>query len=609
KGEDNQVYGILIPDVMLNNDIKKSKACHTYLAIPMGIVVPKKARKGMKTPATPNKKGLIITADNIIPDPEEALKLGKLISKTKSEEDAAKSEKADEKTANEEELHSDKEVHTDEEELHADNKAHDDEYVHDDEKHDDTDEEMHDDENADELKDDQEMANLEKQNYHHLPPVFLCYLNMVSVPAKEPADTEINSLLDVQIQQETPIVQSAPLLDVLVYVNPKQTTPTPLPTPPTLVGSLSKLELKNILMDKMQKSYSYLDHDKYHDLYDALLNSISLDEAIARGDVDPTKFLKRRRHDDEDQEPPPDSEKEKTKQRRKDVEPSKKSSTSKESSKSKTQSKPLSIDKPVNAEEPIHEAEIDMEERILNDVVYAENDPLTFDKLMATPIDFSKFTMNRIKLDKITKADLVGPIYKLLNGTCKRRIELEYNMDQCYNALTDQLDWTNPKGDRCLYELSKPLPLQGSPVKVAYDKDDALGTSHLRPKCQLFCRSQINRFSKHDVYSTMKILSVISVKVDKQFGYGYLQEIVARKANRKLYTFKEGDFTKLHLNDIEEMLLLHVHNKLFNLDGDDIIELVVALLMFTKRIVIQKRVEDVQLSVESYQKKLNITPP
>nr|GEV94706.1 hypothetical protein [Tanacetum cinerariifolium] len=482
----------------------------------MGIVVPKKARKGMKTPATPNKKGLIIAADNIISDPEEALKLGKLISKTK--EDASKSEKADEKTANEEELHSDKEVYTDEEELHADNEAHDDEYVHDDEKHDDTDEEMNDDENADELKDDQEMANLEK---------------------------------------------SAPLLDVLVYVNPEQTTPTP----PTL------------------------------------------DEAIARGDVDPTKFLKRRRHDDEDQEPPLDFEKEKTKQRRKDVEPSKKSSTSKESSKGKTQSKPLSIDKPVNAEEPLHKAEIDMEERILNDVVYAENDPLTFDKLMATPIDFSKFTMNRIKLDKITKADLVGPIYKLLNGTCKSRIELEYNMDQCYNALTDQLDWTNPKGDSCPYELSKPLPLQGSPVKVAYDKDDTLGTSHLRPKCQLFCRSQINRFSKHDVYSTMKILSVISVKVDKQFGYGYLQEIVARRANRKLYTFKEGDFTKLHLNDIEEMLLLYVHNKLFNLDGDDIVELVVALRMFTRRIIIQKRVEDVQLSVESYQKKLNITPP
>ncbi|GKA83723.1 hypothetical protein Tco_0805318 [Tanacetum coccineum] len=194
--------------------------------------------------------------------------------------------------------------------------------------------------------------------------------------------------------------------------------------------------------------------------------------------------------------------------------------------------------------------------------------------------------MNRLKLDKITKADLVGPVYKLLKGICKSNIKLKYNMDQCYNAITDQLDWTNPKGDRCPYNLSKPLPLQEmisklwSPVKIAYDKDVALG-----------------------------ILSVVSVKVDKQFGYGYFQEIMVRKVDQKLYTFKEGDFPKLHLNDIEDILLLHVQNKLFNLDGDDIVDLVVALRMLTRRIVIQKRVEDVQLGVESYQKKLNITPP
>ncbi|GJS45542.1 hypothetical protein Tco_0595663 [Tanacetum coccineum] len=57
------------------------------------------------------------------------------------------------------------------------------------------------------------------------------------------------------------------------------------------------------------------------------------------------------------------------------------------------------------------------------------------------------------------------------------------------------------------------------------------------------------------------------------------------------------------------MLLLHVQHKLFNLDGDDIVDLAAALRMFTRSLVIKKRVEDVQLSVESYQKKLNITKP
>ncbi|GKD77213.1 hypothetical protein Tco_1339834, partial [Tanacetum coccineum] len=72
--------------------------------------------------------------------------------------------------------------------------------------------------------------------------------------------------------------------------------------------------------------------------------------------------------------------------------------------------------------------------------VSAKKDPLTFHELMATPIDFSKFAKNRLKLDKITKADLVGLVYELLKGTCQSSIELESNMEECYKALTDQLD-------------------------------------------------------------------------------------------------------------------------------------------------------------------------
>nr|GEV61152.1 hypothetical protein [Tanacetum cinerariifolium] len=41
----------------------------------------------------------------------------------------------------------------------------------------------------------------------------------------------------------------------------------------------------------------------------------------------------------------------------------------------------------------------------------------------------------------------------------------------------------------------------------------------------------------------------------------------------------------------------------------DIVDFIVALRMFTRSLVIKKHVEDLQLGVESYQKKLNITPP
>ncbi|GKD95548.1 hypothetical protein Tco_1379445 [Tanacetum coccineum] len=67
--------------------------------------------------------------------------------------------------------------------------------------------------------------------------------------------------------------------------------------------------------------------------------------------------------------------------------------------------------------------------------------------------------------------------------------------------------------------------------------------------------------------SSITKTSVASVQVEKKSGYGYLKEIVIRRSNQKLYKFKEGDFLDLHLNDIEDMLLLIAQNKLLNLEG------------------------------------------
>ncbi|GJV31908.1 hypothetical protein Tco_1392308 [Tanacetum coccineum] len=95
----------------------------------------------------------------------------------------------------------------------------------------------------------------------------------------------------------------------------------------------------------------------------------------------------------------------------------------------------------------------------------------------------------------------------------------------------------------------------------------------------------------------------------KWCNYGYMEEIEVRQEDHKLYKFKEGDFPRLNLRDIEDMLLLLVQKKLSNFEKDDLFNLNMALQMFTRRVVILKRVEDLQLGVESYQKKLNITMP
>nr|GEW81189.1 UBN2 domain-containing protein [Tanacetum cinerariifolium] len=57
------------------------------------------------------------------------------------------------------------------------------------------------------------------------------------------------------------------------------------------------------------------------------------------------------------------------------------------------------------------------------------------------------------------------------------------------------------------------------------------------------------------------------------------------------------------------MLLLLVQGKLSNLTVEDRFAFNVSLRMFTRSTVIKRRVEDLQLGVESYQKKLNLTKP
>nr|GEW56027.1 hypothetical protein [Tanacetum cinerariifolium] len=95
----------------------------------------------------------------------------------------------------------------------------------------------------------------------------------------------------------------------------------------------------------------------------------------------------------------------------------------------------------------------------------------------------------------------------------------------------------------------------------------------------------------------------------KLYGYGHLKEIMVKRSDQQLYNFKQGDFVDLHLNDNEDMLLFAVQHKLFHLIMNVIVDFIVALCMFTRSLIIKRRVEDLHFGVESYQKKLNITKP
>ncbi|GKA41451.1 hypothetical protein Tco_0734044 [Tanacetum coccineum] len=228
------------------------------------------------------------------------------------------------------------------------------------------------------------------------------------------------------------------------------------------------------------------------------------------------------------------------------------------------------------------------EQSWLNDMAKAKKPPLTFDELMHTPIDFYAFVMNRLKIDNLTKEILVGPAYNLLKGTCKSYVELDYTMEECYRDLSEQLDWNNPDSHRCPYDLTKPLPVQMTSqgrqiVSVDFffnnDLEYLRGGSNDKKYTASTTKSKAARYELKDIEDMILTYGfrVVSVKVNDWYGYGHLEEIIVKRAYQQLYTFKEGDFKRLHLNDIEDMLLLIVQNKLNNLDGNVLVHLEASL--------------------------------
>nr|GEY38018.1 hypothetical protein [Tanacetum cinerariifolium] len=115
--------------------------------------------------------------------------------------------------------------------------------------------------------------------------------------------------------------------------------------------------------------------------------------------------------------------------------------------------------------------------------------------------------------------------------------------------------------------------------------------------------------SAQDVYSKRRIIAVIELQIIKWHNYKHLDWITVSRDDNKIYKFKDGDLKRLHIKDIEDMLLILVQGKLTNLTIEERFAFNVSLRMFTRSIVIQQRVEDLQLSVKSYQKKLNLINP
>ncbi|GJR45784.1 hypothetical protein Tco_1313887 [Tanacetum coccineum] len=206
-------------------------------------------------------------------------------------------------------------------------------------------------------------------------------------------------------------------------------------------------------------------------------------------------------------------------------------------------------------------------------------------------------------------------------------------MEECQLLLTDQVDLVNPEGHRVVPDMSKPLPLGGPPgqMKAAkyldfgleelvpslwikserdYDISAAYGISHWWFKSkELYITRHSAPSDRSKVRSHMRILSVVSLKTFERYGYTFLKEIVLCIADYKEYKILEADFKNLHPNDFKDMYLLHLQGQLNHLSDADKVHLFNIVNLWISNIVIRKRVEDLQLRIESYQTKLNVTQP
>nr|GEY45200.1 ribonuclease H-like domain-containing protein [Tanacetum cinerariifolium] len=426
-----------------------------------------------------------------------------------------------------------------------------------------------------------------------------------------------------------------------------------------IAADLSKMELKNILIKKIKGNKSIQRSDEQKNLYKALVEAYESDKIILDTQRE-TVTLKRRRDDDADKDEEPSAGPDRGSKRRKEGKepesasaPKEKATRSAGKSTQGSKSRQASASESPIAEEPM-QTTFQMEEPLHPEFdAGAEDQPIvqssqhlewfsqqqkpptpdrdwnktllathksiqpwiselakqydshsSFNELMDTSLDFSNFLINQLKVDTLTLELLAGPTYKLMKGSCKSLVEV-------YKATTNQLDWVNPEGQQYPHNLLKPLSLipnnrgrrvipfnnfinndleylRGGASSRKYTtsvtKTNAANYGHIKWIEDLFYGFAVNRESARDVYSKCRIIAVTELKIVEWHNYKHLDWITMRRDDDKLYKFKEGEVK------IKECFAFNV-----------------SLRMFTRSIVIQRRVKDLQLSVESYQKKLNLT--
>ncbi|GJV42467.1 hypothetical protein Tco_1420907 [Tanacetum coccineum] len=305
---------------------------------------------------------------------------------------------------------------------------------------------------------------------------------------------------------------------------------------------------KELSEKKKMSKYTIKSTDK------AALKDIERSEnSMDKGVADTIKNYKRR-HDDDDEDdnedPPagPNQGKKTRRRRTKESESSKKLSTTKETSKDNASLKSSKISKSATAKQPIEEPtdEVEMDDAVnttAEDVVHDANQPHDdstqakdkapmqdwFKQPPRPPTPDLELNKRQVVLDHLNNLGRPGHLTVAAEYFFNNDLEFLKSSDPEKKYTTSI---TKIKAAR--YEIvgiEEMTHTLWCTIKHAYDKDTKKGIKHWGERRKLWYRSQVNKFSKHNVYSTQNILGVKSVSVKKLHVYGHLEEIMVKRAD------------------------------------------------------------------------------
>nr|GEU77233.1 hypothetical protein [Tanacetum cinerariifolium] len=362
---------------------------------------------------------------------------------------------------------------------------------------------------------------------------------------------------------------------------------------------LSEMELKKILIEKIEGNKSIHRSDEQKNLYKALVEAYESDKIIldTYGDI---VTLKRRRDDDADKDEEPSAGSDRgvqeakrmkgarfnKRQRRK--RPGQLASLHKGPNLNKRLQASVADDQPIT-EASQHPEWFQQQKKLLtpdrdwnktlpashgsvqpwiSELANQADSRSSFNELMSTHVDFSAFLMNRLKVDTLTLELLAGPTYELMKGSCKSRRVIPFdhfiNNDLEYlrggassRKYTTSVTKTKAADYGHIKWIEDLVPrIMWSQEPVIYNKHALWGIYHWGRKRQQFYGFAVNSESAQDVYSKRRIIAVTKLQIVEWHNYKHLDWITVRRDNDKLQKFKEGEFKRLCIQDIEDMLLL-----------------------------------------------------